>query len=190
VSRCIDAGFTSVMIDGSQQAFEANVALVREAVQASRGVTVEAELGYVPGDEDRSSEQATGVPMTDPDEAERFAAATGVESLAIAIGNAHGVYTGEPHLDFERLAELSKRVPVPLVLHGASGISDDDLRRCVALGVRKINVNTEIRQTLFQSLQESLARGVPGYDVARLFEAAVDAMQATIEEKLDVFAGA
>jgi fructose/tagatose bisphosphate aldolase len=127
--------------------------------------------------------------MTDPDEAERFIAATGVDSLAIAIGNAHGVYTGEPHLDFDRLAELAARSTVPLVLHGASGISDDDLRRCVQLGVRKINVNTEIRQALFASLEQSLRDGVPGYDVARLFEAAVESMQRTVEEKLDVFAG-
>ncbi len=187
ISRCIDAGFTSIMVDGSRLPFAENVALTRSAVEAAQGVTMEAELGGVFGNEDRSGDQHGDIPMTDPDEAERFVAETGVDSLAIAIGNAHGVYSGEPRLDFDRLAALAQRVPVPLVLHGASGISDDDLRRCIEFGVRKINVNTEIRIALFGSLSESLQRGVDGYDVTRLFDAAVEAMQRTIEEKLAVF---
>ena len=186
--RCVGAGFTSVMIDGHRLAFAGNVALTREAVEAARGVAVEAELGGVPGAEDASGAQVHDIPMTDPDEASRFVEATGVESLAIAIGNAHGVYSGEPHLDFGRLAALRDAVTVPLVLHGASGISDDDLRRCVELGVRKINVNTEIRQAMFESLGASIA-GVKGYDVTKLLGAAVEAMSAVVEEKIGVFSG-
>jgi fructose-bisphosphate aldolase class II len=189
IERCLEAGFTSVMIDGSLQPFEANVALTWIAVRAARGACVEAELGGVPGAEDRSGDQATGIPMTDPEQAVRFIEETGVDSLAIAIGNAHGFYAGEPRLDFERLAALAERVPVPLVLHGASGISDSDLDRCIELGVRKVNVNTEIRYALFQSLEESLRQGVPGYDVTKLLGAAVEAMQRVVEEKLAVFAG-
>lgn len=189
VVRCIEAGFTSVMVDGSQRPFAENVALSREAVQSSGGVTVEAELGFVPGDEDRSGAHDTTIPMTDPEQAERFPAETGVDSLAIAIGNAHGFYNGEPHLDFGRLAELAARVTVPLVLHGASGIDDKDIERCIELGVRKINVNTEIRYALFGSLQESLAQGTMGYDVTKLFDAAIAAMQRTVEEKIALFAG-
>jgi fructose/tagatose bisphosphate aldolase len=113
---------------------------------------------------------------------------TGVASLAIAIGNAHGVYSGEPRLDFERLAALAVSVSVPLVLHGASGISDSDIERCIRLGVRKINVNTEIRQALFRSLQTALP-AISGYDVTRLFGAAIDAMQAAVEEKIALFSG-
>ena len=188
LAQCIAAGFTSVMIDGHRLPFEDNVALTRDAVQQARGVPVEAELGGVPGAEDASGSQVLDIPMTDPDEASRFVAATGVESLAIAIGNAHGVYSGEPHLDFGRLAELRNAVSVPLVLHGASGISDDDLRRCIELGVRKINVNTEIRQALFESLGASIGN-VKGYDVTRLLGGAVEAMQRVVEEKLAVFAG-
>jgi fructose-bisphosphate aldolase class II len=188
VERCIEAGFTSVMIDGSSLPFEDNVALTLAAVRGARGTTVEAELGGVAGHEDRSGDQTLEIPMTDPGQATRFVAETGVDSLAIAIGNAHGFYNGEPHLDFERLAALERSVDVPLVLHGASGISDDDLRRCIELGVRKINVNTEIRYALFQSLEESLKRGVSGYDVTKLFGAAVEAMQHVVEEKLAVFA--
>ena len=189
LARCVGAGFTSVMIDGHRLPFDANVALTREAVEAAQGVVVEAELGGVPGAEDASGAHVHDIPMTDPDEASRFVAATGVESLAIAIGNAHGVYSGEPHLDFGRLAELRDAVSVPLVLHGASGIADDDIRRCIELGVRKINVNTEIRQAFFESIGASVG-SVKGYDVTKLLGGAVDAMAAVVDEKIGVFSGA
>ena len=189
LAKCVGAGFTSVMIDGHRLPFDGNVALTREAVEASQGVSVEAELGGVPGAEDASGAQVHDIPMTDPDEASRFVELTGVESLAIAIGNAHGVYSGEPHLDFGRLAALRDAVMVPLVLHGASGIADEDIRRCIELGVRKINVNTEIRQALFESIGASIG-GVKGYDVTKLLGAAVDAMAAVVEEKIAVFSGA
>jgi tagatose 1,6-diphosphate aldolase GatY/KbaY len=127
--------------------------------------------------------------MTDPAQAARLAAETGIDSLAIAIGNAHGVYSGEPHLDFERLEAIAAAVGVPLVLHGASGIPDADIRRCIELGVRKINVNTEIRQALFASLGASLQAGDDGYDVTRLWAGAIEAMQRVVEEKLTLFAG-
>jgi fructose-bisphosphate aldolase, class II len=186
-TRCVDVGFTSVMIDGSSLPFDANVELTRAAIAATAGATIEAELGGIPGDEDHASGSIAAIPMTDPDQAARFVSQTGVESLAVAIGNAHGLYSGEPHLDFDRLAALQASVPVPLVLHGASGIADADICRCIELGVRKINVNTEIRIALFESLQSSLATGVKGYDVTRLMGAAVAAMQAVVEEKLALF---
>ena len=187
--RCLGEGFTSLMIDGSNLSFDENAALTRQAVECAGEIPVEGELGGVGGEEDSSGEQETAVPMTDPAQARAFVEQTGVASLAIAIGNAHGVYKGEPKLDFERLAKLREAVPAPLVLHGASGLSDGDLRRAISLGVRKINVNTEIRQTLFASLKRSLEQGVKGYDVTRLFGAAMAAMQRTVEEKIDVFSG-
>jgi fructose-bisphosphate aldolase class II len=190
VAKSVEAGFSSVMVDGSRLAFEDNVALTRRALTLGGGQVIEAELGGVAGSEDVSGRQASDIPMTDPAQAERFVAETGIASLAVAIGNAHGVYAGEPRLDFDRLAELERRAAVPLVLHGASGIGEDAIRRCIRLGVRKVNVNTEIRVTLFESLQTSLAGGVKGYDVARLFGAAVDAMQRTVEEKIAIFASA
>ena len=187
ITRCVDAGFTSVMIDGSKLPLDDNIALTRQAVGAARGVCLEAELGGIAGAEDASGAHEAGIPMTDPAEAARFVAETGVDSLAIAIGNAHGFYTGDPHLDWNRLRALEAAVPVPLVLHGASGISDEDLALCVELGVRKVNVNTEIRFALFESLTASLQAGVPGYDVTKLFGAAVEAMQEAVEDKLRVF---
>src|SRR3954469_760361 len=186
LARCVGAGFTSVMIDGHRLPFEGNVALTRAAVEAAEGVAVEAELGGVPGSEDASGAQVHDIPMTDPGEAARFVEATGVESLAIAIGNAHGVYSGEPRLDFGRLAALRDAVNIPLVLHGASGIADDDIRRCIELGVRKINVNTEIRQAFFDAVGASIT-GVKGYDVTKLLGGAVDAMTAVVDEKMGVF---
>jgi fructose-bisphosphate aldolase class II len=189
LARCAEAGFTSLMIDGSTLPFAENIALTREAVSRAKGIAVEGELGGVAGEEDASGDQDTAIPMTDPEQAARFAAETGAASLAIAIGNAHGFYKGEPKLDFDRLDAIRKRVGIPLVLHGASGLSDDDLRRSIALGVRKINVNTEIRFSLFQSLERSLKAGVKGYDVTKLFGAAMEAMQQTVAEKIAVFGG-
>jgi fructose-bisphosphate aldolase class II len=188
ITRCVAAGYTSVMVDGSRLPFADNVRLTRQAVETVRPVTVEAELGAIGGDEDRAGEHAA-IPMTDPAEAAEFVASTGVDSLAVAIGNAHGIYSGEPRLDFDRLAILAERVSVPLVLHGASGIGDADIERCIRLGVRKINVNTEIRQTLFEALAEALQRGDRGFDVTRLFGAAMEAMQVSIEEKIALFTG-
>jgi fructose-bisphosphate aldolase class II len=187
ISRCIEAGFTSVMVDGSALPLEDNISLTREAVRAAKGTTLEAELGGVPGEEDKSGTHATDIPMTDPNQARRFVAETGVDCLAIAIGNAHGFYAGEPKLDFARLTSLAQAVPVPLVLHGASGISDEDIRRCIALGIRKININTEVRYSFFKSLEASLKEGVSGYDVTRLLGAAIEAMQRTVEEKIHLF---
>ncbi len=155
--RAVQAGFTSVMVDGSALTYAANVALLRGARAVVAGA-LEAELGGIGGSEDRSVAQRTAIPMTDPGEAERFVADTGIDSLAVAIGNAHGLYKGEPRLDLHRLAALRDAVPVPLVLHGASGIPDGLIRSSIELGVRKINVNTELRRTLFDSLRAGLAK--------------------------------
>jgi fructose-bisphosphate aldolase class II len=189
IAACIEAGFTSVMVDGSRLPFAENVALTTDAISVGRGATIEAELGGIAGDEDRSGPGLTAIPMTDPEDAAAFVAATGVESLAVAIGNAHGVYAGEPRLDFGRLAGLREAVPAPLVLHGASGISDADIRRCIDLGVRKVNVNTEIRMALFEALPGAVRSNEAGYDVVGLSNAAVSAMRRVVEEKLALFWG-
>ena len=189
VEQCVRAGFTSIMIDGSSMPLADNIAVTRSAVQAAAGVTVEAEIGGIGGLEDASGANTSDIPMTDPAQAARLATEAGIDSLAIAIGNAHGVYSGEPRLDFDRLAAIAGAVPVPLVLHGASGIPDADIRRCIELGVRKINVNTEIRQALFASLRATLEAGDTSYDVTKLWAEAIDAMQRVVEEKIALFAG-
>lgn len=139
------AGYTSIMIDGSHSVFEENIAITKSVVDACHvgQVPVEAELGKVGGKEDDLVAEADT--NTDVNEAIEFVERTGVDSLAIAIGTAHGFYVGTPVLDKERLSEIAKVVSIPLVLHGASGISDEDVADCVSRGISKVNFATELR---------------------------------------------
>ena len=140
------AGYTSVMIDGSHHVFEENIEITKSVVRAchAAGIPVEAELGKVGGKED-DLDGGSGNGYTVPSEAAEFAERTGVDSLAVAIGTAHGVYKGTPKLDIERLSEIRKVVSVPLVLHGTSGVPDDAVRECVARGMCKVNYATDLR---------------------------------------------
>lgn len=143
----IDAGFSSVMYDGSKQDYEVNKKNTRDVVRyaAQRGVTVEAELGCIDGNEGESREDAGHQAfLTDPDQVRDFLNATNADCLAVAIGNAHGFYRSTPKLDFERLARIRSVANVPLVLHGGTGISREDLDKAIAAGVRKINFFTEV----------------------------------------------
>ncbi len=144
--RALRAGYTSIMIDGSQKSFEENIAVTKAVVDACHpsGIPVEAELGKVGGKEDDLN-GGEGNPYTDPQEAKIFVEATGVDSLAVAIGTAHGVYKGIPKLDVERLSEIRKVVSVPLVLHGTSGVPDDTVRDCISRGICKVNYATDLR---------------------------------------------
>ncbi len=151
----LEAGYTSVMIDGSHENFEDNIALTARVVAeaAKKGVPVEAELGTVGGKED-DLEAEDG--CTQPTEAAEFVKRTGVDSLAVAIGTAHGVYKSTPKLDVPRLAEIRKVVDVPLVLHGASGLSDESIRDCVREGICKVNFATELRIAYTAGVREVL----------------------------------
>ncbi|EGK07063.1 fructose-1,6-bisphosphate aldolase [Desmospora sp. 8437] len=143
--KAIRAGYTSVMIDGSKQPFEENLRQTKAVVDLSRpvGVSVEAELGNVGGKLGDPDYGTDG--YTKPDEAKEFVERTGVDSLAVAIGTAHGVYKGEPNLDLELLRTLRETVDVPLVLHGASGLSERDVQNCIRHGISKVNYATELR---------------------------------------------
>ena len=151
----LEAGYTSVMIDGSHESFEDNIAVTSRVVAeaAKKGVPVEAELGTVGGKED-DLEAADGCTL--PEEAAEFVKRTGVDSLAVAIGTAHGVYKSTPKLDVPRLAEIRKVVDVPLVLHGASGLSDESIRDCVREGICKVNFATELRIAYTEGVREVL----------------------------------
>lgn len=151
----LEAGYTSVMIDGSHETFEDNIAVTCRVVAeaAKKGVPVEAELGTVGGKED-DLEAADGCTL--PDEAAEFVKRTGVDSLAVAIGTAHGVYKSTPKLDVPRLAEIRKVVDVPLVLHGASGLTDESIRDCVREGICKVNFATELRIAYTAGVREVL----------------------------------
>jgi fructose-bisphosphate aldolase class II len=142
IQEAIKLGFTSVMIDGSKLPLDENIQLTKKIVELAQasGVDTEAEIGKVGGSEDGS--ENIKMLYTDVKEAELFYESTKVDALAIAIGNAHGVYKGDPKLNFEILQNINECLDVPLVLHGGSGISEDDFRRCIDLGIRKINVAT------------------------------------------------
>lgn len=192
VMRCIRAGFTSVMIDASKFPLDENIALVRRVVEVAHavGVSVEAELGRIGGTEEHVTVSEREAFFTDPEEAEVFVRATGVDTLAVAIGTAHGPYRGEPKLDFDRLSAIRARVNIPIVLHGSSGVPDDAIRRAVALGVRKINIDTDLRQGFMARLREVMAEHPEEYDPRKLLGPARDTLQKIIEHKMQVFGSA
>ena len=142
VDKALELGFTSVMLDASTLPFEENIARVKVVVEKARkyGATVEAELGLVGGSEDGSCDH--GIRCTDPDDAVVYARETGIDALAVAIGNAHGNYPVAPTLAFDVLEKIHEKVDIPLVLHGGSGITDKDFQRAISLGIRKVNIAT------------------------------------------------
>ncbi len=148
LKRCVDNGFTSVMIDSSKKEFAENMDDTRRVVEyaAKYGVSVEAELGHVGGKEDDIVVDDMSVMFTQPEKAVEFVNATGIDALAVAVGTVHGFYKAEPKLDFERIAKIHELLPnTPLVLHGGTGVPYDDFRKAIARGVRKINVGTELK---------------------------------------------
>ena len=188
----MDAGYSSVMIDGSHESFEDNIAVSRRVVgvASAKNIPVEAELGKVGGKED-DLDGGSGNGYTDPADAVEFVKATGVSSLAVAIGTAHGVYVGTPVLDVERLAEIRKAleaagVSIPLVLHGASGLTDESVRECIAQGICKVNFATELRQAYTAGVKEVLAKDPDVYDPKKYGKVAMAKVQALVEDRIKV----
>lgn len=181
----LQAGYTSVMIDGSHESFEDNIALTKRVVDeaAKRGIPVEAELGTVGGKED-DLEAEDGCTL--PDEAAEFVRRTGVGSLAVAIGTAHGVYKSTPKLDVPRLAEIRRVVEVPLVLHGASGLSDDSIRACVREGICKVNFATELRIAYTAAVRSLLRADEKVFDPKAYGKAARAAVKELVMNRMTV----
>ncbi|WDV56207.1 class II fructose-bisphosphate aldolase [Streptomyces coeruleorubidus] len=180
ITACLEAGYTSVMVDGSHLPFAENIALTKEAVRRARahGAWVEAELGALPGDEDVSTDAVAPYgAMTDPAQAAEFVAATGVDALAVAVGNVHGFTKDPVRLDLDRLAAIHEAVPVPLVLHGASGLPVEELHGALARGVAKVNVNAELRRAYLEAVRATLPAALPGSDVLSLWAAGRDAVR-------------
>lgn len=146
VRQCVQARYTSVMLDFSSRPFEENAAAMREVVGLARphGITVEGEIGKIGKADDSSAEGGAASAYTDPADAVRYVRNTGVDLLAVSVGNKHGFYRGDPHLEFGLLAELHAAVPVPLVMHGGTGIPQNDIQRSIALGIAKVNVASEL----------------------------------------------
>ena len=189
IEACIKYGWTSVMIDASASNFELNVVRTKKVVEMAHrsNVSVEAELGRIVGTEDQILIKEGNELFTDPDEASEFVERTGVDSLAIAIGTAHGKYKGEPKLDFERLKLIKNCVKVPLVLHGASGLSDRDLQQAVRLGINKINIDTDLRQAFADGCREAFAKNRQEYDVRKICGYARKKMFEVVSEKIRIF---
>lgn len=188
IERAADSGVEAVMADGSKLPLAENLAFVRSVAGSMRprGVGVEAELGRVEGHEDEAGETLSGA-TTEPGEAEEFAERSGVDCLAVAVGNVHGHYSGTPELDWDRLEEVRARVSAPLSLHGASGLPEADLERAVSLGVAKFNVNTELRTAYFRRLGEDLDVKAETVNLKGLGDGVVEAVQEVVEAKLSAF---
>lgn len=192
LGACLERGFTSVMFDGSALSFAENIARTEEAVALAHAanVPIEGELGAMTSGEDGSPDDSQPHPFTDPEQAACFVEETGVDSLAVAIGNAHGFYKDQPLLDFERLAAIREQVSAPLVLHGASGIPEGAIRQAIEGGICKINVNTDLRYAFFQALQAALAGPHPAYNLPRLMTPAIEAVAETVAGKIALFGSA
>ncbi len=190
IAAALAAGVTSIMVDGSHLPYADNVAFTREmaALAHRQGVAVEAELGRLTGREDATAVREYEGHLTDPDQAAQFVAQTGVDALAVCIGNAHGPYLAAPRLDFERLAALKAVVPTPLVLHGVSGLPKPLIYRAIALGVSKCNVNTDLRQAYLTALHEAIGTGTPP-DLLDVLRGVTAAMQAVAVANMRVFVG-
>lgn len=183
VKEAVEAGFNSVMIDASALSFEENIKITKEVVQFCHplNIPVEAELGHV-GDEGHYDLNDYG--YTNPALAEEFVARTGIDALAVAIGNAHGVYSSEPKINYEILAAVRAAVGVPLVLHGASGIPDDDIIRCTQMGITKINIHTELLLAAMDSFRKDMASAANYYTMSAHH---TDAVMERTKEKIRLF---
>ncbi|MCJ7699582.1 class II fructose-1,6-bisphosphate aldolase [Candidatus Bathyarchaeota archaeon] len=211
VSKCVAAGFSSVMIDGSHLKFEDSIALTKQVANLahSKGVSVEAELGRLAGVEEKTVEEKEAI-LTDPANAKEFVEQTGVDSLAVAVGTSHGAYKfkAEAKLDFDRLKIISKKVSVPLVLHGASsvpkwiiekaskygaqlegakGIPEEHIKKAIELGIAKINIDTDLRLAFTATVREVLTSSPKEFDPRKILGPAKDAVKQVVKGKMQLF---
>ena len=188
IEPALQLGVKSVMIDGSMKSFEENIAVTKSVVERAQefNATVEAELGRIAGQEDNIQVSEEDSAYTDPDAAAQFVAETGVDSLAVAIGTGHGVYETEPNLDFDRLAQIRGKVDVPLVLHGASGISEVDTQKCIELGIAKVNVSTEFKIPFTKALRDFLVDHPEETDLRVYMQEAMKTMEEVAIQKIHV----
>ena len=184
--QALKAGYTSVMIDGSHEDLEGNIAGSKKVADVAKAckIPVEAELGKVGGKEDDLEAEADT--NTDPMEAKEFVERTGVTSLAVAIGTAHGFYKGTPVLDKERVSEIRKVVSIPLVLHGASGLSDDEVRECVRRGICKVNFATELRAAYTAAGKKLIEEKPDTFDPKKLGVVGMEAVKQLVMERMKV----
>lgn len=186
IKKSLELGTKSVMIDASHYPYEENVKIVREVVEIAHkyGATVEAELGMLGGQEDDLIVDEKDSKYTNPTQAVDFVKRTGIDSLAVAIGTAHGVYKEEPKLDFDRLREIRAVVDIPLVLHGASGVPEEAVRKAISLGITKVNIATELKIPFSSALRNYLINHPEANDPRKYMEDAKKAMKEVVKEKI------
>ncbi len=212
IRSCVENGFTSVMIDGSHLEFEENISITKKVVEMAKkkAVSVEAELGRLKGIEEKVSVSEREAFLTAPEAAGEFVEKTGVDALAIAIGTSHGAYKfkGEVKLDFDRLKEIARRVDIPLVLHGASGvppsvleraerfgaklpgakgIPDDAIQKAISLGISKINIDTDLRLSFIGAIREVLTNKPEEFDPRKILGPGREAIKQTVRSKMRLF---
>lgn len=180
-NQCLKAGFDSVMIDASELPLEENIDMTKKVIKLAEnyGANVEAELGYVA----KLGQSTEKIGYTEPQDARRFVDATGVNALAIAIGTAHGFYKKEPKLDFERLQEINQASSACLVLHGGSGVSDEQIRKAINLGICKVNVATEIKNIFMQEVKKLMSQ-TDEIDLRKVFPPATESVRNLVMSKL------
>lgn len=189
VMKCIRAGFSSVMFDGSHYPLEENIRLTKKVVEAAHavGVSVEGELGTIGGVEDDLNVAEEDAMLAKPEEAIRFWEETQVDAMAIAVGTAHGMYKGEPKIRFDIIEKVSKNIEAPIVLHGGSGVPDESIRKSIALGVGKINVNTENQVACTNVIRDILGAKPEVIDPRKYLGPARDAIKEVIKQKMRLF---
>lgn len=181
--RCIDAGFTSVMIDASKYDLDTNIKMVEQVVKYahSRDITVEAEVGHVGGVEDNIS---SDIAYANVEDAQRLAITTGIDSLAPAVGSAHGIYKGIPKIDYDRIKEIQIQTNLPLVLHGGSGIPDSIIRESIHCGINKLNINTDLQLVWSEAVRGYLEENKIVYDPRKIIKAGEKALKEKAREKI------
>ena len=182
----IDAGFSSVMIDASKKELPENIATTKRVVDYAhaKGVTVEAEVGHIGGTEDNITSSATNARL---EECVELYEKTGIDALAPALGSVHGFYKGEPNLDFETMKTINDTLPIPLVLHGGSGIPDDMIKKAIECGIAKINVNTELQVAWSNAVREFVKNDQEAYDPRKLIGSGEKALKEKAHEKIVLF---
>lgn len=180
--KAIEAGFTSVMIDASDKDLEENIKITKLVVDYahSNNVSVEAEIGHVGGG-------TTGILYAEVEDCIKFCEETNIDCLAPALGSVHGPYHGKPVLAFDRMKEISAKVDIPLVLHGGSGIYDEQIKKAISCGICKININTELQQVWAKGVRDSLKQDKEVYDPRKIIKFGENPLKKMIKDKVDLF---
>ena len=183
--KAVDAGFTSVMIDASKYSLEENIDMTKQVVEYARikNITIEAEIGHIGGSEDNMSSE---IAYAKVDDAVKLYNETKIDFLAPALGSVHGLYKGEPCLDFDKMKEISEKTNIPLVLHGGTGIDDEKLKKAIASGICKVNINTELQIAWTKAVRKFLSEDTKAYDPRTVIKSGEQSMKQAIEHKVSV----